>query len=193
MKVGVTGGIGSGKSAVCQLFAGFGIPTYNCDDRAREIMCTENKVRTAIQKFLGPETYSDNVPNREFIAGKVFNNKELLDSLNAIVHPAVTLDFEAWARGNAGAVYLIAESAVLFESGFDRLFDVTINVAAPENMRIKRVVARGGMSEQQVVQRMKNQLTEGERRVLADYTIENTGTFSDLKDKVLELDKEFRK
>lgn len=194
MKIGITGGIGSGKSAVCRLFAGLGVPVYDCDLRGRELLSGDGKVKAAIVELLGPEAYSASGPNREFIARKVFGDRALLTSINAIIHPAVAGNLEAWVLTNASlAPYVVAESAVLFESGFDKFFDTTINVAAPENVRLERIIARGGIDRESALERMKNQFTDNKRCLLADRTIDNTGTLNDLKLKVIQLDKEFRK
>jgi dephospho-CoA kinase len=243
MRIGITGGIGSGKTTVCELFATLGIPVYNSDRRARELMNgdahspmdgdapapmngdTSNdnitdsaEIRQAITALLGPEAYRNGRLDNAFIASKVFADKMLLASLNAIVHPAVARDFEAWVshfsavdvsqRSRSAAIppnsptttqhpaappYLILESAILFESGFYRFVDKIVTVSAPETLRIERVLARGktgeAISREQVLERMANQLTDSEREARADYTITNDGTTEQLSARVAEIDK----
>ncbi len=200
IRIGVTGGIGSGKSTVCAIFAGLGIPVYNSDARARELMEGSGergdggKLKSAITALLGKEAYGGGTLDRAFIAGKVFNDRTLLASLNAIVHPAVAEDFEAWAAkmeateatwvetaemetGEVGAPppFVVLESAILFESGFDRLVDKVVTVSAPEAVRLKRIVGRDGCSREAAMARMVAQMTDAEREARADHVIYNGG------------------
>ncbi len=214
-RVGVTGGIGSGKSAVCKLFSELGIPVYDSDARARKLMnglstCSNmpvagkgetveggagGEIKRAIVALLGAEAYRDGVLDNSFVAGKVFADKMLLASLNAIVHPAVALDFEAWTLSFADRPYIVLESAILFESGFDRLVDRVIAVSAPEAVRLERVLARSGkgVSRQEVMRRMANQLTDADREARADFLIYNSGSLAELADRVKELDKQLKR
>lgn len=193
MKVGITGGIGSGKSRVCALFAALNIPVYNSDSRARELMNGDGNIKKAVTALFGPQAYNGEVLNRTFISSKVFNNKMLLASLNGIVHPAVALDFDAWAMSNSAFQYVIMESAILFESGFDRLVDKVVTVSAPEDVRIERVASRDGISRKAVMDRIANQLTDEAREARADYIIRNDGSLEDLAVAVNELDKKLNK
>lgn len=197
IKVGVTGGIGSGKSAVCKLFAEFGVPVYCSDARAREIMNAPGETRQAIVRLLGPESYRHDTIDSAYVADKVFVDKTLLASLDAIVHPAVALDFEAWALSLTDKPYVVLESAILFESGLDRLVDHVVSVFASTEVRMERVLARGGNrgvvpSREDVMRRMANQMTDAERETRADFRIDNNGTLAELRAKVQLLDKELK-
>lgn len=193
IKVGVTGGIGSGKSVVCALFAESGAPVYDSDSRGKELMNGDGKIRRAIENLLGSKSYhSDGRPDRAFIAAKVFSNKILLAELNAIIHPAVAEDFAAWAMSKSSYPYVVLESAILFESGFDRFVDVTVTVSAPEELRIERVASRDGVSRQSVMERIANQLTDSAREERADHIILNNGNIDELAAKVGMLDKLLR-
>lgn len=193
IRVGVTGGIGSGKSRVCAFFAALGIPVYDSDRRAKELMDGDGKLRNSIIALFGDSAYGrDGRLDRRFIAGKVFNDRMLLASLNGIVHPAVAEDFEAWAMSQNDHHYVILESAILFESGFDRFVDKIITVSAPKDLRIEWVMDRDGASRRQVVERMANQMGDEEREGRADYIIHNDGDFDNLAVKVSDLDKLLR-
>lgn len=193
IKVGVTGGIGSGKSRVCALFAALGIPVYDSDKRAKELMNGDGQLHDKITALFGAEAYGrDGRLDRRFVAGKVFNDPMLLTSLNGIVHPAVAEDFEAWSMSQSEFPYVILESAILFESGFDRFVDKIITVSAPEELRIERVLARDGVSRQAVAERIANQMADAEREARADYIINNDGDIEVLSVKVSNLDKLLR-
>ncbi len=194
IRVGVTGGIGSGKSTVCELFEELGAPVYYSDERARELMNSREEIRCAIVELLGDGAYRGDTLNNGYVAGRVFDDKGLLASLNAIVHPAVASDFEAWALSFARRPYIILESAILFESGFDKLIDRVVTVSAPETLRIERVVIRsdGKASREDTMRRMANQMTDAEREARADRRIENSGSREELAAQVQLLDKEFK-
>lgn len=191
IRVGVTGGIGSGKSAVCQCFARLGVPVYDSDSRAKMLMDSDG-IRRAIVDLLGEGAYRNGVLDRSFVAAKVFSDKMLLAALNAIVHPAVAQDFGAWTLGLASHRYVLMESAILFESGFDRLVDRVIAVSAPAEMRLERILADRGISREEVVRRMENQLTDPERESRADFVVHTTGTLDDLFEKVQLLDSQLK-
>jgi dephospho-CoA kinase len=197
IKVGVTGGIGGGKSTVCEMFAALGVPVYNSDERAREIVNGGGEVRNAIVALLGPGVYRGNLLDRRSVAERVFGDKILLAALNAIVHPAVALDFETWTLSFRDRVaYVVMESAILFESGFDRFVDRVVNVSAPREVRLERVVARcgtgGGMSRQEALRRMENQLPDSDRERRAWRTIDNSGSMDELAARVQQLDNELK-
>jgi dephospho-CoA kinase len=191
-KIGVTGGIGSGKSLVCELFASLGAPVYFSDSRAKELMDGGGRLQEDIISLLGTEAYRDNRLNHTFIAGKIFNDRMLLSSLNAIVHPAVAQDFDAWAMSKTDHPYVLLESAILFESGFNRFLDKIITVSAPVEVRIQRVVSRDGTSRQEAMERIANQLTDEAREERADYIIHNNQDADNIMIKVSQLDKLFR-
>ena len=173
MRVGLTGGIGSGKSTVAGFFQELGVPVYNSDVRARELMEDNDQLRQAISGLLGPEAYLGSALNRQYIASRVFKDKALLGRLNELVHPLVRKDFLAWAERQK-APYILQEAAILFENGAYRSFDAMILVTAPEEMRIQRVMERDSITRESVTERMKNQWETSRKRPLADYVIENT-------------------
>lgn len=141
MKVGITGGIGSGKSTVCRLFARLGVAVYDSDAGAKRLMTEDAELRRRITDRFGAEAYADGTLNRTYLAGRVFSEAQALADLNAIVHPAVRADFAAWAEQQEGD-YVILESALLFDAGFDACVDRTVAVLAPEALRIERTCRR---------------------------------------------------
>ena len=171
-KVGITGGIGSGKSTVCRMLAERGVALYDADSRAKELMSTSESLRNALIENFGAETFDEEGLNRAYLAGRVFNDVEQLRLLNSLVHPAVIADFEAWAEAQAGQ-YVVFESAILFEAGLEDRVDVVVAVMAPESLRVERVMARDGHSEEQVMARIKNQMSDDERSDRAKYSIVN--------------------
>jgi dephospho-CoA kinase len=171
--VGVTGGIGSGKSVVCKAFSVLGIPVYDSDARAKDIMATDIAVIKAISQLLGNDAYSGGILNRAFISKRVFKDPELLLKLNAIVHPAVAHDFNSWASEQKNVPYVIREAAILFESGASKQTDVIISVVAPAALRIQRVMQRDGRDESQVRDIISKQMTDKERIIRSDFVIVN--------------------
>jgi dephospho-CoA kinase len=173
LKVGITGGIGSGKSTVCRVFEWLGIPVYYADDRAKWLMVHDLHLRAAILALLGNASYhEDGTLNRTYIAEKVFQNKELLLQLNALVHPVVHRDGELWHRVQQ-APYTLREAALLYESGGFHLMDRMIVVTAPIELRIQRVMARDGVDRKDVESRIARQMAEEEKVKLADFVIHN--------------------
>lgn len=177
LKVGITGGIGSGKSTVCTIFEVLGIPVYDADQRAKELINNDKVIRKKIIQLLGEAAYNDQGYNREYVAANVFNNPEKLQMLNAIVHPAVGLDAAKWFA-KQHAPYALQEAALLVENGSYKLLDYLISVTAPEEIRVQRVMSRDGVSREQVQQRMKNQLPQAEKDKVADFIIDNSGSTS---------------
>ena len=178
IRIGVTGGIGSGKSTVCAVLAGLGVPVYDSDGRARGLMDESMELRRKIVALLGEETYRGDTLDRAFVAGKVFGDKSTLASLEGIIHPAVAEDFETWAgemEAQAAHPCVVLESAILFESGFDRLVDRVVTVSAPEEVRLERIVSSRHCSRREAMARMASQMTDAERESRADYVIENSG------------------
>lgn len=185
MIVGLTGGIGSGKSTVAKMFVELGAPVYDSDKEAKKLMATSTDVKTAIIKLLGDGAYNDDGLNRSFIAEKVFKDSGLLEKLNGIVHPAVRKHFLDWAQYQK-APYVIQETALIFENQAQDKYDCTILVTAPVDTRIQRVVLRDGTDEQAVKDRINNQLEDGQKKDLADFCIENLN-LDKTKEKVKEL------
>lgn len=185
IKIGITGGIGSGKSTVCRLFQVLGIPVYNADNEAKNLMVNDTTLKNKIINLLGQETYINGELNREFIASKVFKDTDLLKKLNDIVHPAVKKDFIAWSESQK-APYVIYEAALMIESGSYKLMDKIIVVAAPMKLRIARVCLRDNASIEKVKDRINNQLTQKNMLKYADHVITNDGKKSLIK-QVIEL------
>ena len=161
-KVGITGGIGSGKSTVCAMLEEMGVAVYNSDARAKELMTTSATLREAIVARFGAECYTSEGLNRGYLADRVFGDATELAALNSLVHPAVMADFEAWAERQEGS-YVVLESAILFEAGLEQRVDVAVAVLSPEELRIERAMARDGASREQVVARIGRQLSDDER------------------------------
>ena len=173
MKIGVTGGIGSGKSVVCRIFSTIGIPVYDSDTRAKELMEQDAGVVSAIKQLFGEDAYDDGKLNRSYISSRVFNDNTLLASLNQVVHPAVAKDFIQWTQKHPEAPFVIKEAAIMFESGANTQVDKIINITAPEDLRIRRIIARDGRSEEQIKKIISKQLSDEERNQLSDYVIVN--------------------
>ncbi|MFC2175786.1 dephospho-CoA kinase [Bacteroidota bacterium] len=191
MKVlGITGGIGSGKTTVCEVFQELGVPIYYADIRAKQLMTEDLSLRERIVEVFGKEAYTDGMLNRAFLAAKVFSSQEQLKVLNGLVHPAVAADFERWLEENEKAPYVIKEAAILFESGANRFVDVTVLVVAPEKIRINRVMLRDEVKAFQVKERMANQWSQERKEKLADYVINNDGAHL-LVPQVIELHQKF--
>lgn len=172
MIVGLTGGIGSGKSTIGKLLIDLGVPVYNSDREAKRLMNTSKVLRRKIIQLLGAESYTDGMLNRTFVAEKVFNDKTLLHKLNCIVHPAVRKHFLRWSK-KQNYPYVVQETALLFENQMQDIYDKIILVTAPKDVRIERIVERDGSSRQQVLERMENQLDDAKKIPFADYRVEN--------------------
>lgn len=173
MRVGVTGGIGSGKSTVCEMFAQQGVAVYDCDREAKRLMAESEAVRSAIVEAFGEEAYAGGELNRAFLAEKVFGSEEQLSKLNAIVHPAVREDFERWCADHSSEAYVMMESAILFDAGFESEVDLTLAVLAPRELRVMRVCNRNGLTPEQVEQRIAHQMSDDELHARANYTMVN--------------------
>lgn len=189
LKVGVTGGIGSGKTTVCKLLERFGVPVYYADDRAKWLMNYNENVRQQLIAAFGKEVYTEAGDlDRPYLAGMVFNNKEKLDQLNSIVHPAVHLDGVTWQQEQeqAGKPYTVKEAALLFETGSYAALDKIVVVTAPEEVRIARVLQRETTTEEQVRARIRQQMPQEEKIKRADFVIEN-GAWEKLNILVSEL------
>ena len=170
--IGVTGGIGSGKSTVCKVFSELGFPVYNADERAKRLMHSTTALIAQIQMEFGEESYQNGTLDRARMASIVFDDKEALAKLNSFVHPAVAKDFKEWCDAQSSRV-VMKEAAILFEAGGYQQLDETVLVHAPEEDRIRRVCDRDGVTPEQVKARMKNQWTDDKKLSLADHVIEN--------------------
>lgn len=189
IKVGITGGIGSGKSTVCRLFAARGVAVYDSDAAAKRLMA--GPLREAVEARFGQESYRDGVLDRRYLADIVFCDREALQALDAIVHPAVMRDFEAWASEQQGD-YVVLESAILFEAGLEKSVDLTVAVLAPEKLRIERTCRRDGTDAESVRRRIAAQMSDDELHARADYTIVNI-LEEELVPVVEQLDRLFRR
>jgi dephospho-CoA kinase len=178
LQIGITGGIGSGKSLVCKIFACLGVPIYDADSRAKSIMTTDGILVEQIKKEFGSLSYhEDGRLNREYLSAAVFNDADKLKRLNELVHPCVGADSEKWMEENATHPYLLREAALLFESGSFKNCDKIIVVTAPEALRVKRVLQRDKQrTEQEVIAIIRNQMTEEEKVKRADFVIHNNET-----------------
>lgn len=175
-KLGVTGGIGSGKTLVCQVFEKLGVAVYNADSAARALMNSHPELRAGIVQMFGEEAYGDEGLNRSYLAGIVFGDSKKLSLLNQLVHPVVRQDFLNWAELQENSPYVVEEAAILFESGAHAFLDQSVLVYAPEELRIERVMKRDGMGREQVLKRMGHQMEEEEKLKLADHVLRNDGT-----------------
>jgi dephospho-CoA kinase len=172
MKLGVTGGIGSGKTSVCRVFNTLGIPVFSADPEAKRIMEDDDGIRRRINSIAGKNLYiSGSLDHRE-LAGLIFNNQTLLERVNSLIHPIVIDHFKKWEQEQT-APYVIIEAAILFESGASKLVDKIAVVVAPVEERINRVIQRNKLSREQVMERMRNQMDDETRIKLSDYVIYN--------------------
>ena len=189
-KIAICGGIGSGKSTVCRMFAERGAAIYDSDSRAKALMHESAELRAALIAEFGEECYADGALNRPYLAEKVFGSEKQLAKLNSIVHPAVKADFLAWAEEQEGD-YCILESAILFESGFDALVDKTVAVLAPLPFRIERAMQRDGVTREQIEARVNAQMSDDELVRRADFAIVNIH-LEDVEKDVAELAYRFK-
>lgn len=170
--VGLTGGIGSGKSAVLSVFSSFGVPCYESDSRAKILMHEDLELIHQIKTLFGDDIYEDDQLNRSKLADIVFTDKSKLESLNALVHPKVKRDFQSFVN-QQNAAYVIKEAAILFETGGAKDCDATILVTAPEKLRIERVMKREKTDVTKIKSRMNHQWSDEKKILLADYVIDN--------------------
>ncbi|TDQ07013.1 dephospho-CoA kinase [Pedobacter metabolipauper] len=194
LKIGITGGIGSGKTTVCRIFETLGIPVFYADTVAKQIMVEDAILIEGIKSTFGPESYTtDSLLNNKHIAAIVFNNAEELAKLNALVHPAVFRAFDTWVEKLPGGIpYILKEAALLFESGSYKLCDKSILVTAPVELKLQRVMERDTVTTEQVKARMDKQFSDEIKQNMADYLITNNETES-LILQVLELHQAFLK
>lgn len=192
IRVGVTGGIGSGKSTACRFFAACGAPVYDSDSRAKRLMEEDGTLRRALCRRFGAEVYSaEGRLDRRRLAARVFSDPEELAALNALVHPAVMRDFERWCGEHSDRDYVVLESAILFDAGLEGYVDRTVAITAPLEERVARTCRRDGAAEEEVRRRIAAQLPDEELRRRADHTLINMESDS-LRAQVARLDKLFR-
>lgn len=178
IKVGITGGIGSGKTSVCRIFELFDIPVYYADARAKWLMHHNQKLKSKIQELFGADIYKEDGLDRKKLAGIVFNDKTALSQLNALVHPAVAEDTKAWFEDQSSAPFALKEAALIFEVGGEKSLDKVITVFAPQEIRLDRVTKRDQTDRKAILARMKNQMNEMDKVAKSDYVIINDGNHS---------------
>ena len=188
--VGLTGGIGSGKSTVANIFKKLGIAIYDSDQQAKNLYSKSVELRTKMISNFGEDIYTGNQINRKKLADIVFNDSEKLALLNGIVHPLLKLDFDDWREDQTGE-YVIREAAILIESGAYKTCDFVVVVTANKELRVSRVRLRDGASQNEVEQRVSNQISDNERLSYADFVIRNNGTES-LIEQVLKIDAQLK-
>lgn len=192
LKVGLTGGIGTGKSIVAKFFKMLGIPVYVSDLEARQLMNSNSIIREQLLAKFGAEVYTkDSTLNRKYLANIIFNKPEALQEVNAIVHPVVRSNFVDWCKQKAEFPYVIQESAILFDTGLYKNFDKIICITADENIRISRVMKRDNVSADLVTARMKNQILEKDKIQKSDFVIYNNSEL--LIPQIIKIDKYLRK
>lgn len=173
LKVGITGGIGSGKSTVCRIFSVLGIPVFEADKTSKQLQNSDPEIHSQLVDLFGTSVYlPDNTIDRKYLASIVFNDPSLLLQLNAIIHPAVRREFYNWCQLQQSS-YVLLEAAILFESGFYMMMDKTIVVSTDETQRIERVIKRDKTTDELVRQRIRNQWTDEQRNKMADFVIYN--------------------
>ncbi|WP_036597021.1 dephospho-CoA kinase [Olleya marilimosa] len=181
--VGLTGGIGSGKTTVANYFKALNVPVYIADFQAKALMNRSKVIKRKLIKLFGDEAYVDNTLNKPFIASQIFSNQDLLKKMNAIVHPKVAKHFSNWVK-KQNVPYVISEVAIIFENGSQGKYDYIITVVAPEQTRLNRVIKRDNSSEAKVKAIMNNQWTDQQKTEHSDFVINNT----DLKDTKLQVE-----
>lgn len=172
LKIGLTGGIGSGKSLVARIFEVLGVPVYYADAAAKDIMNRDKTLKAEIIEHFGAAAYADGILDRKYLASRVFGNKEQLTLLNSIVHPATIRDAEKWMWLQKSH-YTVKEAALIFESGSQEHLDYIIGVYAPKPLRILRTMQRDGISRDEVLKRMSNQINEEIKMRLCDFVVTN--------------------
>lgn len=188
LKVGITGGIGSGKTTVCKIFEQLGISVYYSDLRAKYLMSENQSVKQQILELFGELAYAENKLNTKYISKIVFNDKIMLNRLNAIVHPAVYADAEEWFKQHQNENYVLYESALLLANNVKtNLVDKVILVIADEEIRINRVMNRDHADRKSVLERMNNQLSQEKQIALADYIVNNNQDYSQIEHQVLAI------
>ena len=174
IKIGITGGIGSGKSVVAKLLAWMGIPVYQTDAEAKRLMLSDADIRRELTAQVGSNAYNEKGLNKALLASYVFGNPEHTRQVNAIVHPKVRHDFRKWA-GNSGRMMVAMESAILLEAGFRNEVDKVVMVYAPQEVRIERAIRRDSATREQIEKRIRSQMSDENKREAADFVIVNDG------------------
>lgn len=174
LRVGLTGGMGSGKTTVARIFQTLGVPVYFADEEAKKLMRKDEIIRKAVIEAFGEESYEGTEPNRSFLVSHVLNNEEQIKKLNAIVHPVTISDAQRWMEKQR-TPYALKEAAIIFETGSEAYLDYVIGVTAPEEIRIQRIMKRDDRSREEVLQFMSRQMDEKEKMDKCDFVIFNDG------------------
>lgn len=174
IRLGITGGIGSGKSVICKTFGIIGIPVYYADLRAKELLNSSHEIRTALTKLFGDDLYTEKGIDKAKLANIIFNDKDCLKKVNAIVHPVVINDFEEWTKRQKSDI-VVKESAIIFEANLKDQFDYIVTVTAPEDVRIERVMTRDNAKKEDIKARMNNQFPDDKKVSESDFVIVNDG------------------
>ena len=192
IKIGITGGIGSGKTTVCQIFRLLGIPVFEADERAKILLDTNERIKNGLIHLFGKGIYiQGNVVDRKKLAEIIFNDDIQLQKVNSLVHPEVKVDFQNWLE-EQNSPYIIHEAAILFESGFYKMMNYTLLITAPEETRIKRIVDRENVDAEKVKKRIQKQWTDDEKREFASFEIVNDNTRLIIP-QIIKIDKNLRK
>ncbi|MCD8081681.1 MAG: dephospho-CoA kinase [Bacteroides sp.] len=173
IRIGITGGIGSGKSVVCRLLEVRGIPVYDSDTAAKKLMLTDPEIRRGLISLLGEEVYKEGQLNKPLLSSFLFSDPEHAATINHLVHPVVRTDFRRWAAARRNCFFIAMESAILIESGFATEVDKVVDVYAPLPLRLKRVMERDGSTEEQVMQRIHSQMDDEQKQKIADIILRN--------------------
>lgn len=173
--IGVTGGIGSGKSFVCKILEKMGYPVYYSDDRAKTLMNSDLTVQSELKLLLGDEAYTEDGLNRAFVSNKLFSDTSLRKKINQLIHPIVREDFEQWKKDFTREKFIFNEAAILFETGAHLNYDAVILVHAPIDIKLKRIKKRDGISEEDVLKKMKSQWSDDKKMQLTMHYILNDG------------------
>lgn len=189
--VGLTGGIGSGKTTVAKQFLALGVPVYIADEEAKKLMLKSKIIKRKLIQLFGDKTYIDGALNKPFIANIIFNDSSYLEKMNAIVHPKVAKHFKKWAEKQTAA-YVIKEVAILFENGGHKSCDYIITVTAPLDLRIKRLLKRDNTTKSKIKSIMKNQWSDADKVKLSDFVIDNT-SLKNMEQQVLKIHQQILK
>jgi dephospho-CoA kinase len=173
LKLGITGGIGSGKTTVCKVFSVLGIPVFSADEEAKRILDNEREIQKKISEAAGKDLYISGSLDRKELARLIFNNRDLLEKVNGIIHPAVFEYFGDWVQMQ-DSPYVIMEAAILFESGAARMMDKIVTVVTPVEERIERLLRGNKFTREQITERIRNQIDDGERISQSDFVIFNS-------------------
>jgi dephospho-CoA kinase len=175
LKVGITGGIGCGKTLVCEIFKAFGLAVYNADQRAKHLTDTNRQITEKLKEIFGPDIYLASGLDRKRVGKMAFSDPYLLNQMNNIIHPVVFSDYKKWLEAFFNEKYTLIESAILFESGLNQMLDFVIAINAPAEIRIGRIMKRDGLSESEAMKRIGSQMFDDERNKKSQFIINNDG------------------